>query len=69
MERKTAEELRRLNRALRVLSACNQALAHATSEQQLLDNICQIIVGSGDYRLAWIGYAEQDKRKTVRPIA
>ena len=69
MERKTAEELRRLNRALRVLSACNQALAHATSEQQLLDKICQIIVASGDYRLAWIGYAEPDSRKTVRPMA
>lgn len=62
-------ELRRLNRALRVLSACNQAVSEAAGEQELLDQICDIIVCLGAYRFAWIGYALQDPTKTVRPMA
>jgi len=63
------KELRRLNRALRALSACNQALAQAGSEQGLLDQICDLIVRLGEYRLAWIGYAMPDVAKTVRVMA
>lgn len=62
-------ELRRLNRALRALSACNQALAQAGSEQELLEQICDIIVRVGGYRMAGIAYAEQDEKKTLRPVA
>ncbi len=63
------KELRRLNRALRALSACNQALAQAPSEPVLLHEICDVIVRLGAYRFAWIGYAQADQRKTVRPMA
>jgi two-component system, cell cycle sensor histidine kinase and response regulator CckA len=63
------KELRRLNRALRALSACNQALAQATSEHELLHQICDVIVRLGKYRLAWIGYALRDQEKTLRPMA
>ena len=62
-------ELRRLKRALRALSACNQALAQAGSEQELLDQICDIIVRLGGYRMAAIAFAEPDEGKTVRPVA
>jgi two-component system, cell cycle sensor histidine kinase and response regulator CckA len=62
-------ELRRLNRSLHALSACNQALAQASSEQEMLDQICDIIVRVGGYRMAGIAYAEQDEQKTVRPMA
>jgi len=62
-------ELRRLNRALHALSACNQALAQAGSERELLEEICDIIVRVGGYRMAGIAYAEQDEEKTVRPMA
>lgn len=63
------KELRRLNRALRALSACNQALAQAGSEQELLDQICDVMVRLGAYRMAWIGYALPNEAKTVRPMA
>ena len=63
------KELRRLNRALRALSACNQALAQAGSEQELLQQICDVIVHLGGYRMAFIAYAQQDEEKTVRPMA
>ena len=69
-ERKRAEkELRQANRTLRVISASDLAVAHATEESQLLQEICQIIVQVGEYRLAWVGFAEQDEEKTVRPVA
>jgi len=63
------KELRRLNRALHALSACNQALAQAGSEKELLNEICDIIVRLGGYRMAGIAYAQQDEEKTVRPMA
>ncbi|MFZ0734601.1 MAG: PAS domain S-box protein [Candidatus Sulfotelmatobacter sp.] len=63
------KELRRLNRALRALSACNQALAQAGGEPVLLSDICDIIVRMGAYRFTWIGYAQNDEKKTVLPVA
>jgi PAS domain S-box-containing protein len=69
-ERKQAEaELRQLNRALRAISECNQALIHAADESQLLQKICDIAVRVGGYRMAWVGYAEHDEGKAVRPMA
>ncbi len=68
--RKQAEdELRRINRTLRVLSSSNLVLARASNEQALLSAICHSIVDSGGYSMAWIGYAENDAAKTVRPAA
>lgn len=67
--RRTEFILQRTNRALKTLSACNEVLVRAEEEQQLLDNICRIIVEQGDYRLAWVGYMEHDSDKTVRPVA
>ena len=63
------EELRRLKRALYALRGCNKALAQATSEQDLLQQICDVIVHVGEYRLAWIGYVQSDEAKTVKPVA
>ncbi|MFA5241015.1 MAG: PAS domain S-box protein [Sulfuricella sp.] len=57
----------RANRALRVLSAGNRTLLHATEEQELLREMCRAIVDAGGYRLAWVGYAEDDRR--VRLVA
>ncbi len=69
-ERKQAEqELRRLNRALRTISECNKALVKAQEEPVLLRDICRILVEEGGYRLAWVGCAEQDEARSVRPVA
>ncbi|MCX5794245.1 MAG: PAS domain S-box protein [Elusimicrobia bacterium] len=69
-ERKQAEEaLHRLNRALRAISDCNQTLTRAQDEQTLLKDICRIICDEAGYRMAWVGYAEHDEAKTVRPVA
>ena len=68
--RKRAEiELLRLNRALRVLSTCNQAVTRSSEEADLLEQVCRAIVGIGGYRLAWVAYAQFDEAKTVRAVA
>jgi len=59
IERKRAEEkLARLNRTLRTLYECNQALVRATEENELLRSICRILVEVGGLRMAWVGYRE-----------
>ncbi len=61
--------LHRLNRELRAISNCNQTLLRAVDEQTLLNAICRIICDEAGYRLAWVGYAEHDAAKTIRPVA
>lgn len=69
-EQKLAEiALRKVNRALKTLSLGNVALVHAKEEIALLGKMCEVLVGAGGYRAAWIGYAEHDARKTVRTVA
>lgn len=68
--RKRAEQaLQRANRALRTLSECNEALVRATDEGQLLREICRLLIECGGYRMAWVGKAEEDEARRVRPVA
>ncbi|MFH1196453.1 MAG: PAS domain S-box protein [bacterium] len=69
-ERKQVEKsLHLLNRRLRAISDCNQALLHAEDELILLKEVCEIICDKADYKMAWVGYAENDIDQTIRPIA
>lgn len=68
--RKRAElELRRVNRALKVLGESGQAMARAVDEKEFLAELSRMIVDVGGYRLAWFGFAVDDERKSVRPVA
>ncbi|MGQ9850916.1 MAG: PAS domain S-box protein [Aggregatilineaceae bacterium] len=62
-------ELQRLSRAYQTLSACNQAMLRAADDASLLQSICGILTTVGGYRLAWVGAAEHDTARTVRPLA
>ncbi len=69
-ERRRAEaELQRLNRTLKALSASNHALMHAAKEADFLDEVCRIVVRDCGYAMVWIGYAEEDEQRSVRPVA
>jgi len=68
-ERRAQREQQRLNRALRLLGDCNLALFHAHAEADLLTDICRLVVDSGGYLMAWIGLAEHDAARSVRPVA
>lgn len=63
------ETLSKVNRALKTFSGCNQALIRAIDEVQLMKDVCRTIVEVGGYRLAWVGMAEHDNWKGVRPVA
>ena len=62
-------ELRRLNRTLRALSNSSQAMMHAENEQEYLKNVCKIVVADCGHKMVWIGFAEENEGKTVRPVA
>jgi PAS domain S-box-containing protein/diguanylate cyclase (GGDEF)-like protein len=66
---RVATSLHRANRALRVLSTVNQALIQGESEPALLNLVCKALVDQGGYRMAWVGFAEHDQNKSVRPVA
>ena len=68
-QKQVESELRRLTRALQATNHCNQALIHTANEMELLQKICSIMVEVGGYRMAWVGYAEQDKAKNIRAVA
>ncbi len=69
-ERKQREQqLHQLNRTLRALSKSTQAIMRAQDEQQYLQQVCDIIVNDCGHAMVWIGFAENDEAKSVRPVA
>jgi len=66
---KREEELHRLNRTLAAHSHSDQAMMRATDEAQYIAEICRIIVNDCGHAMVWIGMAEEDEEKSVRPIA
>jgi len=69
-ERKETEKaLKQANYTLKITTQCRRVLLHTEDEATLLNDICQILVQTVGYRLVWIGFAENDEQKTVRPVA
>ncbi|HTP59288.1 MAG TPA: response regulator, partial [Spirochaetia bacterium] len=67
--RERTADLSRTNRLLRMISACNQALIGIDDENELVQAVCQLILDEGGFRMAWVGYAEQEDARLVRPVA
>jgi PAS domain S-box-containing protein len=67
--RKKEEELYKLNRTLRAIGNSNQAMMHAEHESQYIQEVCDIIVKDCGHAMVWVGYAENDEAKSVRPVA
>jgi response regulator RpfG family c-di-GMP phosphodiesterase len=64
--RELAEQgLLKLNRALATIHACNEAMVRSTEERQLLNEVCDVLIHFGGYRLAWVGYAQADPDRTI----
>jgi len=69
-DRKRKEvEYERLNRALSLVSKTASVLIRVNDEKILFSEICKLAVGTGGYLLAWVGIAENDVAKSVRPVA
>lgn len=63
------EMLRRAHRALEVLAECNQVLVRASREDELIQKICEILVETGGYRMAWVGLPKTDNKKSFQSLA
>ena len=60
--------MKKVNRAREVLIKVNEALIRSTSEDELLQMVCRIIVEDGGYRMSWAGYVDQSEQKAVVPV-
>ncbi|MHC1784312.1 MAG: PAS domain S-box protein [Anaerolineaceae bacterium] len=68
-ERKTAEkDLKRANRALKVLIEFNESLVREESETELLEVLCRILVNTGQYDLAWAGFIDENTQTLVTRV-
>jgi PAS domain S-box-containing protein len=67
--KQSGEALVRLNRTLKMINSCDEALVRIRIEDDLLHEICRICVETGGYRMAWVGFAMEDAAKSVRPVA
>jgi PAS domain S-box-containing protein len=62
-------ERRRVDRSRQALSRGSHVLIRARDEPQFLRELCRVIVEVAGYRLCWVGYAEHNEAKSVRPVA
>ncbi len=65
---RTQQLLTRHTRTQKMLSHCNQALLRTESESELLNDICQLAVEEGGYKMAWVGFIRAE-RKRIEPVA
>jgi hypothetical protein len=52
-----------------MLSRCNEALTRMDDEVELLLQVCRVAVDVGSYRMAWLGYAQDDEMQSIQPLA
>lgn len=59
----------RIKHHLLLLNESNTAILLANDEGHLLFSICQSIVETGGYSVAWVGLAEGSEEKSIKPVA
>jgi PAS domain S-box-containing protein len=67
--RQREEQLHNLNRTLKAHSKSDQALMRAQGEAEYLKQICRIVIENCGHAMVWVGFAEEDEARTVRPAA
>ncbi len=67
--RRIRQRERAVGRTLAMITRCNEAILRARTEEELHADVCKVIVDVGGYPMCWVGLAEHDERKTVRPVA
>ena len=66
--KKREEENQRISRTVKALSNSNQSMMRARGENEYMKEVCQNIEKDCGFAMVWIGFAENDQEKTVRPI-
>jgi PAS domain S-box-containing protein len=67
--REAQQALARTSHLHQTISACSGALLRARTEQELLSEVCKLAVQVGGYRMAWVGYVQHDKSKSIQAVA
>jgi diguanylate cyclase (GGDEF)-like protein len=65
---RNSEELRRINRTLRMLSAINSTIVRVRTRDELLGEACRIAVEEGQFSIAWVGMLDRETQR-VEPLA
>jgi two-component system cell cycle sensor histidine kinase/response regulator CckA len=65
-ERRVHErEIVRLNRVYATISRVNYAMVHIKERDQLLAEICRVLVAEGGFKIAWIGWLDTASKSLV----
>ncbi|MEK6976212.1 MAG: PAS domain-containing protein, partial [Candidatus Thermoplasmatota archaeon] len=64
-----AEVLRRVNRTRQCVSLVSQVIIRSYDEEALHAEACRHLVAFGGYLMAWIGVADEEPERIVRPVA
>ncbi|MBA3646832.1 MAG: PAS domain S-box protein, partial [Gemmatimonadaceae bacterium] len=62
-------EVKRINRALKLVIGASSAVIQIKAEGELLTEVCRVAVDVGGYLMAWIGFAVDDEKKSIEPMA
>jgi PAS domain S-box-containing protein len=68
VNKKWEEQLNKLNHTLNALRHNSDAILRATDEESYMQEVCNIILEDCGYAMIWIGFAENDEYKTIRPV-
>ncbi len=61
--------LKQINRALKLVIEAGTAVIQIRTEGELLTEVCRVAVDVGGYQMAWIGFAADDEKKSIEPMA
>ncbi|HEY5588139.1 MAG TPA: PAS domain S-box protein [Candidatus Paceibacterota bacterium] len=67
--KKKESDFIRINRNLHMANEISKMLISAIDEKKLLYEACRIAVEIGGYKMAWIGFVNHDKAKTISSVS
>lgn len=63
--KKTAHELKKINRVYAFVSQINNLIIRTNNQEELFQEICNIAVNFGKFRMSWIGLLNNDNHKII----
>jgi PAS domain S-box-containing protein len=67
--RRRDELLHKHNLIMSALNKSSQAMVYSSDELLYMNQVCNIVVEDCGFAMVWIGLAEDDEKKSVRPVA
>lgn len=62
-------DILKISRILKATHRSSQAMMRAEDETKYAEEVCRILIEDCGYKMMWVGFAENDEGKTVRPVA